>query len=410
MAKVDRATLYGYFNTGDKPTELQFVDLVDSSPNFSDDNIHVTIGSSGNYATINAAIVAGKYNLKLISDITEISDSTVPEGNILIISGGGFEIDFATFNITFSYTALKSSLLIESTIITYAFTGAKILFDFDTGNIALIQNCVNNNNSTIGDTPILNLDQLNRCIVKGCVISLPNFAVTLFEGTDATLLTHTLKDCEINGGGASCQPFGTWGFGGFLSNIIFLGTFGSVEFAVSKVANIRGDAVISLLIVGRNGSHTLDHCEVTNIDLPNATLFVYCISGYATKITNGSFKDFNSGTNSINNLGVSLCNISFNNATTINTKNSQFLNCIFESTLSITGDVVTLTNCRLNETVTITGDNNTLNSCNAGNANAGAKTITISGTADKTIVASCRTEASIVNSGTNTALLNNLLF
>ena len=36
MASVNRTTLKGYFNTGDKPTEAQFENLIDSGINLTD--------------------------------------------------------------------------------------------------------------------------------------------------------------------------------------------------------------------------------------------------------------------------------------------------------------------------------------------------------------------------------------
>ena len=36
MAQQDRTTLKGYFNTGDSPTEANFIDLIDSFFNFTD--------------------------------------------------------------------------------------------------------------------------------------------------------------------------------------------------------------------------------------------------------------------------------------------------------------------------------------------------------------------------------------
>lgn len=39
MAQQSRATLKGYFNSNDQPTESNFADLIDSSPNLSDDTV-----------------------------------------------------------------------------------------------------------------------------------------------------------------------------------------------------------------------------------------------------------------------------------------------------------------------------------------------------------------------------------
>ena len=38
MSVVSRSTLKGYFNTGDRPTESNFADLIDSTLNLNDSN------------------------------------------------------------------------------------------------------------------------------------------------------------------------------------------------------------------------------------------------------------------------------------------------------------------------------------------------------------------------------------
>ena len=49
MTSQTRATLKGYFNTNDQPTEAQFVDLIDSAVNATDDpTAHVAITLDAN--------------------------------------------------------------------------------------------------------------------------------------------------------------------------------------------------------------------------------------------------------------------------------------------------------------------------------------------------------------------------
>ncbi len=61
MTAVNRATLYSYFNAGDKPTESQFDDLIDSNLNLATTSAQVITSdvSANGRMTVNAAIVVG---------------------------------------------------------------------------------------------------------------------------------------------------------------------------------------------------------------------------------------------------------------------------------------------------------------------------------------------------------------
>ena len=100
MAEKTRAELDAYFNTGDTPTETQFQDLIDSIPNFQDDDDHY--GKEINITAFNGGGQANAYVLtKHISVITTAvnpGDSIkLPTGNIartfLVLNYSGNAID-----------------------------------------------------------------------------------------------------------------------------------------------------------------------------------------------------------------------------------------------------------------------------------------------------------------------------
>ena len=61
MSVVSRSTLKGYFNTGDRPTESNFADLIDSTLNLNDSNtgdIDLTGNVTASSLTLNKNIVS----------------------------------------------------------------------------------------------------------------------------------------------------------------------------------------------------------------------------------------------------------------------------------------------------------------------------------------------------------------
>lgn len=86
MALKTRAELKAYFETGDTPTEAQFQDLMDSIPNFQDDEDHYA--KEINITAFNGGGQANAYVLtKHISVITTVAnhlDSVkMPTGDII---------------------------------------------------------------------------------------------------------------------------------------------------------------------------------------------------------------------------------------------------------------------------------------------------------------------------------------
>ena len=45
MAKQNRSTLKGYFETGDVPSQVQYADLIDSKVNLSDTGVQIINGT-----------------------------------------------------------------------------------------------------------------------------------------------------------------------------------------------------------------------------------------------------------------------------------------------------------------------------------------------------------------------------
>jgi len=76
MAQQNRTVLKTYFETGDTPTEAEFIDLIDSSYNESDDGVPVQSGGDAEVDTL---------------DVGE-GNATIDEDGNTILAGGGVEI------------------------------------------------------------------------------------------------------------------------------------------------------------------------------------------------------------------------------------------------------------------------------------------------------------------------------
>lgn len=82
MAQQSRSTLKGYFQSGDRPTETQFEDLIDSAANLSEDNL---ITTSNNATTSQSGIVTRSSSSEITTG-TQDSKYVTPKGAKLAAS------------------------------------------------------------------------------------------------------------------------------------------------------------------------------------------------------------------------------------------------------------------------------------------------------------------------------------
>ncbi|QEE50658.1 hypothetical protein FUA48_14045 [Flavobacterium alkalisoli] len=102
MATQNKNTLKGYFNTGDRPTEMQFSDVVDSFVHQSEDKASTAEITAG---TNNAKYVtpAGvKASVETFAPVKTVNGIAPASGNITLNTGsgssvGGVELAVATF-------------------------------------------------------------------------------------------------------------------------------------------------------------------------------------------------------------------------------------------------------------------------------------------------------------------------
>lgn len=86
MANKTRTQLKAYFETGDTPTESEFIDLIDSNPNLTDDNIYygndnsITARAGGGQA--DAYEINNKINV-VATCVNNYDSIKLPAGNIV---------------------------------------------------------------------------------------------------------------------------------------------------------------------------------------------------------------------------------------------------------------------------------------------------------------------------------------
>ena len=95
MAKQNRSTLKGYFETCDVPSQAQYADLIDSNFNLSEaDSILVTnitasgnISSSGNVYAMNTVAITGASNGQTLTQKAGVNDFVMIENGHKTASG-----------------------------------------------------------------------------------------------------------------------------------------------------------------------------------------------------------------------------------------------------------------------------------------------------------------------------------
>lgn len=334
----------------------------------------VSVGSGGNYPDLTTAIAAGEYKIRLVSDVTEPSDVTISGKTEIDL--GGYELDMGLYSINDNVSTYN--LTIVNGKITYAHTGATDLFiGFVTDSLQLIVEHVTiDNNSTANRAMISPHGYFNHVRVE-----LPDQLSGGFGGSGGDTFQGEVHNAEFVGGGTSCI-YAIYNAASTdrtrATNIFFEGTWGSSVAYIKDGTNIIYAGSNDTTIILGNAVGVYDRtsggnrltanvrASLTNFKLKSLTAWVYA------SLTDGQFTtSFTLGTDA---------------------KGMKFTNIYFVDSVTVNDDEVSFVNCQV------------------GNTNGGGKTITINAAKEKTIIMATRTETDIVDNGTNTVLLGNLLF
>lgn len=133
MAQQTRTTLKTYFNTGDTPTEAQFIDLIDSSPNPTDDG---TTGSGSYVRATSPTLVTPTLGAATATSVNKVAITapatgatiTPTDGTTTTLSGGthsGTNTGDQTITLTSDVTGTGTGSF-AATIANDAVTNAKL--------------------------------------------------------------------------------------------------------------------------------------------------------------------------------------------------------------------------------------------------------------------------------------------
>jgi len=318
-----------------------------------------TVGTGGEYATVGAAITAGAKRMFLLSNTTETGDISVSN---VYIDLNNFVLNMQSYNIS-------GAINIENGTINFAYSIEKILLT--SGANTIVSNVTFNNTSTINSARIA-----DGGFFQNVTANLPNYTYNGF-GKSGGEFNGKLSYVKLNGGGANCQfVIYISSTSQLVDNIEFVGTYGATCAYIGKAASniIYSSASSSKLIVAY-------------------AIGVYDANASVNKLTiecRGALSNF---------LAASVT--AFSNGVVIS-------NGFIFTTSTIT--IGRFDNITFTENVTITGNNVSLVNCLAGSTTAGAKTITVNNTANRTILVGNRTEAAIVDNGISTEKTANSIF
>ncbi len=373
----------------------------------------VTVGPGGttngfDFATVGEAITAGFNEIIVKGIVTETTSPTLSNSNYTItclkdsgfnlveerwaVSGNDHIINFLGGGFL-TWAATTSD---TPPINVAAFTGHKItFFDFKLTNTSTQSGCNFSTNSGF------KIDNVN--------LTLPN---QFNCGFNCSTLLNQIRGIEINGGGTSCYEALVTD-GGNVSDVILTGTFSPTlgEFTISCGS---GETTFANI----NCNHSTN---VINLDVCGSTSNVTCQSQSANIVVSdddssyiniflltGDFdfqdKSNNVVTNLITDGCIDLSDVGANNNKICQSRLQEFNN-------DIVGNRNRISDTDIETEFSIIGDRTGIINCQVGsNSGGGGETITISATADKTRITSCETDIVISDSGTNSALANNVIF
>jgi len=361
-------------NTGERVHDL-VENIIDSYVNENDyaPYYDATVGTGGDYSTIQLALADGKYVLKIISDITETVDWGSHTKDIVLIAD-----EIRTINVSVSNT---SALTIKGNNIIFAVTGTNQIF---------------NGGSLICDYVKITGDSDANIFSNGMDISGRKLEVDLGTNSLSTSYINNMNHLKITGGSTAnplvfilngvigyLETYGQFGTnstqGGLrLSNCtinqVNCNNDGAIFVAQGENVNINGSVGKGMIIYPRS-NWNFRNCNIEILqEYANSSVLVENCTVERFPTGKLFFKSFRGNTViDPTNLFTGTREGNFSH----NTYNDSFT--IYVSNISL-----------LNPTVA-------------------SGTITVDATADKTTIIGARTLTSIVNNGTNTTLLGNVL-
>lgn len=332
----------------------------------------VAVGPSETYTTVGAAVTAGYTRILLLGDTTETGDIALPDD--FLIQGIGKEsvnINMGTYQFTVSSTENFTFLDLK---ITYAYSSINTRLFTEAPNLNFV-NVYFDNNSTADRTQAVYNTSYYDVYLRNVTMDCPDVRYGGLYNAGQTFLF----DVYLNGGGSNCYDcFNLLGrFTG--NNLIIDGTVKTTErtilFQYGAISNIY-NFVESVL---------LKFTSSTVVNVVSKINSAMQIEAVGSKITNVDMRDSDSSMETSGNGENQWTGIFVNGDITVGADFDVFTNIICAGDLTVNGDNTTITSSRIGNKI-----------------GGGSETITISASADSTVVSNCMLDADLSDSGTNT--------
>lgn len=246
MTAVNRATLYTYFLTGDKPTQAQFANLIDSNLNLATTSAQAITADvsalgkldvTGNLTVKGSALTTLTGNLVVGGTLSVSAAQTFPSlviTNTLAVSGT------TTLSSTFNVTGSSQSTLSGNTVI----------------NGSLSVSAASTFAAVSASTVTVNAGASTGTLLASGRINSQYSATGIGNGadtTDDTLFTYTLPANALNTTGQAIRVTAWGGFAANGNNKRVIINFGTYQISTGTITdNAKGWK--AQMIVGRNGA------------------------------------------------------------------------------------------------------------------------------------------------------------
>ncbi len=373
-----------------------------------------TIGATGDYSDLSEAYAAEStpYNFLLVSDVTEDSDIAIDGVTVLDLSH--FELAVGDWQFTYAATAdvfVKGDGVESGAELSWGQSDGEELFNNTsyTTSILKVDNIVMDCNNAGADGNYVS-GAIER--ISNVRYEAPNLGATNFRPTH--LYPSYYENIVIKGGGSSAKNFiyllapDSW-----LNNIQVDATIGSTSFSLklhgdqTKGTNIlfndegrieiSGDyTILDNVTTGTQGvdiSIEGDHVAVSNVNtIDDLSFSTTLYSKFSNIRVDGTFSGAIGSYNSF-------VNVRYEGST--------------NTTFTAVSDQNMFTNCYFDEDVIIQSgsDDNSFVNCQVGAVGGGgADTFTIDSGSNRTIIGSSKTDDTISDAGTGSAIANNTVY
>lgn len=380
----------------------------------SADLLYSTVGTGGDYPTLADAFSDGKYNLIIISDITETADYTFNQGGdivVVIVNLAEFIVSCGIFSPFTRDNQTNVDFFMERARFNYSYTSNKSLFgETGTGGFAniILNNAQIQNNSTASISYMVDMG------ANGAVIQAVNCGFIFNDGSNGgfNLTDGFINNSSLYGGGTNCNRAIM-----DLSGIGIIGCSVQGSWSAPNPVNpqfiFTNGSVAELFVVGVDILIEAVNNNISQVGLIGGGSCSIVLDGQVNLATSdlgaaGKIYPKESSVSMISNCKIS----EIDESLLTTTADLQLSNCIISNSLSlgaITNPIYNFCNSRLLGGASISCDAVKINNCFISTLGGGG-TITINASANKTILIGNTTDAAIVNNGTNTELVSNTTY